>query len=118
MRDPGARRAIAVVLIIGMVLSVGLAGIVSYYASTHPDGLEHVAEQEGFSESAQESATEDSPLAGYGVEGVSDERMSAGLAGVVGVGVTALLGFGLFLLLGARRRPTEREHPGVTEPHG
>ena len=44
--------------------------------------------------------------------------MSAGLAGVVGVGVTALLGFGLFLLLGARRRPTEREHPGVTEPHG
>lgn len=118
MRDAGTRRAIAVVLIVGMVLSVGLAGVVSYYASSSPDGLEKVAEQQGFSDSADPSAAEDSPLAGYGVEGVADERMSVGLAGVVGVGVTALLGFGLFLLLGARKRAPAQEPRTAPDAHG
>ncbi|MFN8126419.1 MAG: PDGLE domain-containing protein [Candidatus Nanopelagicales bacterium] len=69
-------------------------GRLSYYASSHPDGLEYVAAENGFADKAQTSATAGSPLADYAVSGVSDERISVGVAGILGVAVTALLGFG------------------------
>ncbi len=99
-------RAVAAVVIVGMVASVVLAGLVSFYASPQPDGLEAVAQDQGFADRARDSAATDSALAGYEVSGVSDERLSLGLAGVVGVGVTTLLGFGLFLVLTAGRART------------
>ena len=83
----------------GLVLSLVLAGGASFYASSQPDGLEKVAGDVGFSDSAQESAVEDSPLAGYGVAGVENERISNGLAGVIGVVSTAAISFGLFYAL-------------------
>jgi hypothetical protein len=83
----------------GLALSLVLAGGVSYYASSQPDGLEKVAGDVGFLDSAQESAVEDSPLAGYGVAGVENERISGGLAGVIGVASTAAISFGLFYAL-------------------
>ncbi len=92
-------RAIAGILIVGLVASVVLAGLVSFYASSQPDGLESVAQQQGFDDSAQDSSTSGSALADYGVAGVEDERLSGGIAGVAGVGITALVGFGLFLFL-------------------
>ena len=42
---------------------------------------------------------EDSPLAGYGVTGIENERISGGLAGVIGVASTAAISFGLFYAL-------------------
>ncbi len=81
---------------VGLAVSLVLAGGVSYYASSQPDGLEKVAGDIGFLESAKESAVEDSPLAGYGVAGVENERISGGLAGVIGVASTAAISFGLF----------------------
>lgn len=86
----------------GLVVCLVLAGIVSVWASGHPDGLEFVAEKLGFIDSAGEHATADSPLADYGVSGVSDPRLSGGLAGTVGVVVVAIVAFGLMHLL--RRR--------------
>lgn len=119
IRDDGVRRVIALVVIVGLVASVFIAGIASYYASSHPDGLEYVAEQQGFDESAQDSATSNSPLADYGVESVTDERVSVGLAGVIGVGVTALVAFGLFLLLAGRSRARQgRSAHAEREPSG
>ena len=38
-----------------------VAGVASYYASSHPDGLEHVAEQTGFIDSAEDSADRRQP---------------------------------------------------------
>ena len=81
---------------VGLAVSLVLAGGVSYYASSHPDGLEKVAGDVGFLDSAKESAVEDSPLAGYGVAGVENERISNGLAGIIGVASTAAISFGLF----------------------
>ena len=46
-----------------------IAGVGSFYASSHPDGLEYVAEQTGFLDSAEDSATADSPFADYGNAG-------------------------------------------------
>jgi cobalt/nickel transport protein len=83
----------------GLAVSLVLAGGVSYYASSHPDGLEKVAGDIGFLDSAKESAVEDGPLAGYGVAGVENERISGGLAGVIGVASTAAVSFGLFYAL-------------------
>jgi hypothetical protein len=94
-------RVVAVVVIVGMVLSLGLAGIASFYASSAPDGLERVAEDAGFAESAQDSAAADSPLAGYAA-GDDEGRFSVGMAGLAGVGVTALVAFGLFAVLRPR----------------
>jgi len=98
------RRGTWIVIGIGVAVSLVLAGVVSYYASSSPDGLEKVAGDLGFGDSARSSATAGSPLSGYGVDGVSDARISAGLAGVVGVLITAAIAFGLFLWLGRRNR--------------
>jgi cobalt/nickel transport system permease protein/cobalt/nickel transport protein len=89
-------------LALGLLVCLLVAGVASYYASSHPDGLEYVAEQTGFLDSAEDSATADSPLADYSTRGVEDERLSGGLAGVVGVFVMLLLSSGLFWTL--RRR--------------
>jgi cobalt/nickel transport protein len=86
-------------VVTGLVLSLVLAGGVSYYASSQPDGLEKVAGDIGFLDSAKESAVEDGPLAGYGVAGIDNERISGGLAGVIGVASTAAVSFGLFYAL-------------------
>lgn len=89
-----------------LVVSLLVAGVASFYASSHPDGLEHVAEETGFLDSEQDSATSDSPLADYGVEGVDDERLSGGLAGVIGCLVVLGLAGGLFLVIRRRGSPT------------
>lgn len=78
-----------------------IAGVVSFYASGHPDGLEYVAKTAGFLDSARNSAA-GSPLADYGVAGVKNARLSVGLAGIIGVLVTLLLAGSLAWLL--RRR--------------
>jgi len=83
-------------VVVGFAVSLVLAAGVSYYASSHPDGLEKVAGDVGFLNSAEESAVQGSPLAEYGVAGVENERLSGGLAGVVGVASTAAVSFAIF----------------------
>jgi cobalt/nickel transport system permease protein/cobalt/nickel transport protein len=93
---------------VALVVSLLVAGVASYYASSHPDGLEYVAEQTGFLDSAEDSATADSPLADYQTTGVDDARLSGGLAGVIGVVVMLLLSTGLFWLV-RRREPVDSD---------
>jgi hypothetical protein len=101
-RRPLGRRAS---WLAGLLLTLVVAGFVSYYASASPDGLEWAAGESGFADTARDSAVADSPLADYGVAGVDDARVSGGLAGVIGVAVTLLLAGGLALLV-RRRSPT------------
>ena len=89
-------------LITGFAISLFIAGFASYYASSSPDGLEKVAEDIGFSETAKENTNAETALADYGVKGVDNERLSTGAAGVIGVLATAGISTGLFLVL--RRR--------------
>jgi cobalt/nickel transport protein len=76
-----------------------LAGGVSYYASSSPDGLEKVAQDIGFLEQAKEHTNSNSALADYGVKGIDNARLSVGAAGVIGVAATGAISWGLFLLL-------------------
>ena len=45
---------------------------------------------------AKESPLKGSPLAEYGVAGVENDRLSGGLAGVIGVASTAAVSFAIF----------------------
>lgn len=86
-------------LLIGFLASLLLAGVMSYYASSSPDGLEKAAEDVGFLDEATDSAVADSPLADYAVSGVDNERVSVAVAGVLGVIVMAVVAGGGFMLL-------------------
>lgn len=87
-----------------VAVAIVVAGVLSFYASGAPDGLNRVAEDKAFANLEQQHAAEGSPLAGYEVDGVENARLSVGLAGVIGVGLTFLLGGGIFLAV--RRRST------------
>ena len=94
-------------VVVGVLVSLFLAGVVSFYASSHPDGLEFVARKVGFDQSLTVHDTADSPFAGYTTKGVDDARLSGGVAGVVGATVVFLLAGGLFLVLRRRDRGDE-----------
>jgi cobalt/nickel transport protein len=103
-------------LLTGVLVALLLAGVVSSFASSSPDGLDAAA-RKGCTFDAQgritggdclarreaDNQTKDSPLAGYGVRGLHGP-LSTGVAGALGVLVTLGVGYGVFRL--ARRRPT------------
>ena len=87
----------------GLLVTAGLALAVSGFTSSSPDGLERVAEDRGFLETARDHLFADGPLADYVVEGVGNERLSTGLSGLIGVLITFGLGLALFALVRSRR---------------
>lgn len=89
--------------------SLIVAGGLSLLASSHPDGLEWVAEQAGFAQTAAESAVAGSPLSGYALIGLP-HPWGAVLAGLLGVLVTVAVGLALASLARGRR------HGGATRP--
>ena len=99
-----------------LLVSLILAGIVSYYASSHPDGLEKVAADKGINSQEEDHSLKDSPLGDYGVKGVDDARLSGGLAGVIGVGAVLLVGGGLFWTLRQRGTASTGRSEASAEP--
>ena len=91
-------------ILMGIVVSLFFAGVISNFASGSPDGLEKVAEDTGFIETAQDSAVATSPLADYGVSIIENEFLSTGISGIIGVAITALVAFGLFKLLKPKQK--------------
>ncbi|MGC9539168.1 energy-coupling factor ABC transporter permease [Streptomyces sp. UG1] len=110
---PVAARSSRKVWAVGLVTSLVLAGFVSFYASADPDGLEKVAADHGIDKKTEEHDAADSPLADYGVKDITDARLSGGLAGVIGVGVTVVAGTGVFWAV--RRRRTADASPTAVE---
>jgi cobalt/nickel transport protein len=89
--------------IIGFVITLLIAGVFSFYASSSPDGLEKVAIDLGFIDTAKDSAVSDTALAEYGVKRVENERLSVGIAGIVGVFATGLVMYAIVRLLGKKK---------------
>ncbi|MCX4396115.1 energy-coupling factor ABC transporter permease [Streptomyces sp. NBC_01767] len=108
---PAAARSHRRIWAAGLVTALVLAGFVSYYASSSPDGLEKVAADQGIDKKTEEHAAKDSPLADYGVKDVSDARISGGLAGVIGVAATVVVGSGVFYVVRRRRTPDAPANP-------
>lgn len=102
-------------VVIGILAALLVAGVGSFWASTHPDGLMHVAQQAGFSHTAKDSAAADSPLSGYQVKGVQNHAVSRGLAGLIGALVVLTLVGGLTYVV-RRRGPADQGESDDT-PH-
>lgn len=84
----------------GLAVAAIIVIILAPLASADPDGLERVAEDHGFLESARDALF--SIIPDYTVPGI-DGNLSTILAGLIGVGIV----FGVMVLLGrvlARRR--------------
>lgn len=89
----------------GILLALVVAGFLSPWASSWPDGLERVAENLGFLEKAEGpgvSVWEKSPLPDYKLPGVQNERWATGLAGLGGTLAMAAIAWGLARLLKKR----------------
>lgn len=89
-------------LVLGIIVCLVLAGLVSPFASPHPDGLEQVAAGKGIAAAEQPTWTA-SPIPDYAVPGVENEALATGLAGIVGTLIVLAAGWGLARLV--RRRP-------------
>jgi hypothetical protein len=108
----------AVFLVAGLAIAAGLAFFLSPLASSEPDGLNRVAIDEGLAQTETEHPLADTPTAGYGVDGVDDEGLSTGLAGVIGVAITFAVAGGVMLVVRrAGARPAAgRRSPGDSGP--
>ncbi|MEH0933645.1 PDGLE domain-containing protein [Micromonospora psammae] len=106
---------------VGLLVALLLAGVVSNYASAHPDGLDssllkgctvdaddRITGGSCPAQQAKDHELADSPLADYGVRGIDNGFLSTGLSGVVGVLLTFAIGGGAFWLL-RRRAPAGAE---------
>ena len=105
----------------GLFVTLVLAGVVSNFASSSPDGLDATTLQ-GCTTDAKGNITggtcmaqqtkdhqfKDSPLADYGIKGIDNPYLSTGLSGVAGVLITFGVGYGVFWLV-RRRRPSGSE---------
>lgn len=78
---------------IWLFIALLIGGLLSHFASTHPDGFEKAGEELGFIKGA--TTYFHSPFPDYTLPGLPD-TVSTSLVGILGVMVT----FGAFLLLG------------------
>ncbi len=89
-------------VLLGLGLALILAVFISPFASSHPDGLEWIAGEQGFL-NKQTYAKRPPPFApDYSTPGVQAEGVSTAVAGLIGTLVVFALGFGLERLLRSR----------------
>lgn len=85
-----------VVPVIGVLL---IAGVLSLFASSWPDGLEAVAEKYGFKDQEAAAIENPTPLAGYSVKGLEEQPIATSIAGLLGSAVSFGAAFGIAQLV-------------------
>jgi cobalt/nickel transport system permease protein len=100
-----AQPAGSLVWIFGLLVALGLA-VASPLASSHPDGLERVAEQKGFLGLAQQPLY--NILPDYAIPGLSNSAVATIIAGVLGT----LIVFGVTLAVAHTRRNRSQDPKG------
>jgi cobalt/nickel transport protein len=88
---------------IGLLSAVGVALILSPFASQSPDGLERIAEDHGFIGLGQQAPAVEAPLPDYSVPGIGGGWLSTSAAGVAGTLLTFGLAYGVGRWLSKRR---------------
>jgi len=87
-------------ILVALITSFVLAIFLSPFASSSPDGLEKVAEDKGFLSRAEGAEVwESSPIPDYAIPGLGEGAIATGAAGLAGVAITFVLGYGLAKLL-------------------
>jgi hypothetical protein len=90
------------IILVGVGIALAIT-LFSPWASSHPDGLEKVAEDKEFLDHAEESPKYEI-IPDYQFPGVENERVATVLAGITGVLVVAAVMLGLGMILGRSRR--------------
>ena len=103
-------------VVTGLLIAFLIAGVASFYASAHPDGLNFVAQKTGFIDQEKASPAADGPFAGYSTKGVDNARLSGGIAGVAGCLLVLGIAGGLTWAL-RRRTPAEPDDAGEPREH-
>lgn len=105
-------------LVTGLVVAAALAVLVSPFASSAPDGLERVAQDQGFD--GERAAWRLSPIPGYSFPGFANTRLATAVAGLAGTLVMFALILGLGRALGGRRGalPAHGTPAGAIHPLG
>lgn len=101
----------------GFAVALIFGAVVSQFAAGDPDGLERVAEDQGFADSAEDHALATSPFADYATAGLGNEQASLAVAGIAGVVLTLLVGTGILMAVRDRGQ-VARADRGGTRPRG
>ncbi|WP_033344394.1 PDGLE domain-containing protein [Catenuloplanes japonicus] len=104
-------------ILAGLLAALLLAGVVSSFASSSPDGLDSAStkgcttDADGeitggtcIAQGAKDHELADSPLADYGIRGIDNAYLSTGLSGIAGVLLVFAVSGGAFWLLRSRKR--------------
>ena len=91
----------------GLAAAILLAVLISPFASSHPDGLEKVAQKKGFLEKGEVVPVLVSPMPDYAWPGIKNEKAATSLAGIAGTLLVFCLGCSIALLLKAGKKSHE-----------
>ncbi|MDA8234405.1 MAG: PDGLE domain-containing protein [Clostridia bacterium] len=83
-------------LIWGLGIALLVAALFSPLASSNPDGLERVAEDQGFLHEGEGKPVINSPIPDYMIPGIKNESLATAAAGIAGTALT----FGIMCGLG------------------
>jgi len=92
------------IILAGLFIAVAIAMFLSPFASSHPDGLEKVAEDKGFLHKGESAELFSAPIPDYEMPGVKQEKMAVSLAGIIGTLVTFSAAYGIGYLMKTRRK--------------
>ncbi len=93
-------------VLLALVVVAVVAGGLSLLASTHPDGLEYVAGQQGFEDAAGQVLP--APVPDYTMPGVGSPAVATALSGLAGAAVVFLAAWGLARLAARIARHSPR----------
>lgn len=111
-----SRPRIAVFVAAGLLVAVLLGTFASPFASSSPDGLTRVAQDKGFLHQERLHAWQgSSPIEGYALPGVGNERVATALAGLTGTLLVFAVAAGGMMLLRSRR-PVAADGSGASGP--
>lgn len=108
--ERGDRRPVrARTFAIGVVMvALAIAMVASQFAADAPDGLERVAQDQGFASSGSDHPLDGFLFADYATEGVDNESLSLALAGAAGTAISLAVGAGVVLAVRDRGRRPDR----------
>jgi len=98
--SPGRRAGLFVLAALAVALV--LAGLVSPFASSEPDGLERVAADQGFAEKGEGTPAWNAPLPDYTLGG-GEGKWPKAVAGLLGTAVVFGAAYGLARFLARRK---------------
>ncbi len=86
-------------VITGLFIAIAIAVFLSPFASSHPDGLEKVAEDKNFLQAAEEKEIIKAPVPDYSMPGIKNKTIAGSVAGLIGTIIVFCIAYGIGIFL-------------------